>query len=68
MSPFLEQIEQREQKEADDDPDREVPEMRIHRCPFLGAHRLTAMLGGRLDVISAVGVGSTFTLVLPAAG
>ena len=33
----LKHIEQRDQQQADDDPDREVPEMRVHLHPFLVA-------------------------------
>ena len=33
----LEHIEQRDQKQADNDPDREVPKMRVHVHPFLVA-------------------------------
>src|SRR5690606_38243223 len=30
----LEEVEERDQQQADNDPDSEIPEMRIHRCPF----------------------------------
>ena len=46
----LEEVEERKQQQANDDPDREIPEMRLHGSPFLVVRRclLRAMTYGPL--------------------